>query len=315
MNGIGFEIKLPLSQKFAEGYTLEFRSDTDDLPPITAGLYYLKAENGVGKTSFLNRLALLSGEIGRSRFQNALSRFLPPRFLSSIVKGSSKPEDQNYIKYARDASRRLYPYTGKSRFKNENKASYEEILYFSGAFNAYVAARIREKDFTIVPQDIFFIPGLDTGTSYQFLNGAANNSCLDKEEFDKFAQENPAALSGGEKQWAFLLLALNKNKPVWFLDEPLNNLDSKRQIKFWDSIEEHHTGRIILIADHGTTNDTETNPRLFKRHCAIHALMRKKGVEKRNDQIDLLKIVDIPAFVRYKKTLLQSDNKQVHIAN
>ncbi len=58
-------------------------------------------------------------------------------------------------------------------------------------------------------------------------------------------------LSTGQKKRAALARLLNRNCPIWLLDEPLNGLDSHAQAAFEALIAQHcASGGIAVVASH-----------------------------------------------------------------
>ena len=118
--------------------------------------------------------------------------------------------------------------------------------YNQKRFNHVKAAALRERSFSIFPQKVFFLP-VSSRDNYIILNGS------DKQRAKSFSsKEYPDLLSGGQQQKVLMDIVLDVHKPVWFLDEPLTNLDAERRLYFWKLLRKaYHTGlEIIFFIDH-----------------------------------------------------------------
>ena len=176
-----FEITFPLFLDHDDFHTVKFISLERDTLEFRHGIYYLCGENGSGKTTFVNMLALIAGHIGGEKAGKGNIRF-----------------------------------NGES-YRGEN-------------FDYLRAAEIRENSFCIFPQKVFFLP-VSTRDNYIILNGS------EKEKENTFSPyESPDLLSGGQQQRILMDIVLDDKKPVWFLDEPLTNMDSERRLYFWESL-------------------------------------------------------------------------------
>ena len=108
---------------------------------------------------------------------------------------------------------------------------FNDETYNAKSFNYIRAAEIREKSFCIFPQKAFFLP-VSTRDNYMVLNGS------DRQKAAAFsAHEYPDLLSGGQQQKVLMDIVLDAKKPVWFLDEPLSNLDAERRHYFWMTLQ------------------------------------------------------------------------------
>lgn len=177
-----FEVTFPLVLECEDSFTIKFTLQRDTTLEFKKGMYYLCGDNGSGKTTFLNMLALIAGRIGKKAINY-----------------------QGTIKF-----------NGKS-YNEEN-------------FNHIKAAEIREKSFCIFPQKAFFLP-VSTRDNYIVLNGSERKKA---ESFS--SQEHPDLLSGGQQQKILMDIVLDEKKPVWFLDEPLTNMDGERRHYFWKTL-------------------------------------------------------------------------------
>ncbi len=195
-----FKITFPLLLEHDESHAITFLSKEDDSLEFGPGIYYLYGDNGSGKTTFVNMLALIAGHIGEKTGN-----------------------------------------TGTIRFNDES--------YNGPDFNYIRAAEIREKFFCIFPQKAFFLP-VSTRDNYIILNGTEKK----KEKFFS-SQESPDLLSGGQQQRILMDIVLDDKKPVWFLDEPLTNMDSERRQYFWETLVMAFKNplRTVFFIDHWIT--------------------------------------------------------------
>jgi len=192
-----FKITFPLILDNDDSFSIEFVSTKSDSLEFKEGIYYLCGDNGSGKTTFLNILALIAGNIGKK----------------AINKGS---------------------------------ISFNGEAYNGDSFNYVRAAEIRENSFCIFPQKAFFLP-ISTRDNYIILNGTEKYR---EESFS--SQESPDLLSGGQQQKILMDIVLDDKKPVWFLDEPLTNMDAERRHFFWMTLDKAHMKglHIIFFIDH-----------------------------------------------------------------
>lgn len=177
-----FEITFPLILTYDDSFSITFTLQKGTALKFNQGVYYLHGDNGSGKTTFLNMLALTTGIIGESAGR-----------------------DKGTISFNGEA------YNGKG-------------------FNYIRAAEIRENSFCTFPQKAFFLP-VSARDNYMVLNGS------DRNKADAFSpSEFPDLLSGGQQQKVLMDIVLDPKKPVWFLDEPLTNLDAERRHYFWKTL-------------------------------------------------------------------------------
>jgi energy-coupling factor transporter ATP-binding protein EcfA2 len=193
-----FEITFPLILTYDDSFTITFELQKETTLKFKKGVYYLRGDNGSGKTSFLNMLALTAGTIGEK---------------ANREKGT--------ITFSGEA------YNGKG-------------------FDHIRAAEIRENSFCIFPQKAFFLP-VSARDNYMVLNGS------DRKKANDFSpSEFPDLLSGGQQQKVLMDIVLDAKKPIWFLDEPLTNLDAERRHYFWKTLEKAYRKglKIAFFIDH-----------------------------------------------------------------
>jgi len=177
-----FEVTFPLVLDFDGAFNITFGLQKGDFFEFSKGMYFLSGDNGVGKTTFVNLLALIAGQIGE------------------------KAKDKGTIRFNGEA-------------------------YNRKGFDYLKAADIREKYFCVFPQKTFFLP-VSTRDNYIVLNGSEMERAADFS-----SQESPDLLSGGQQQKRLMDIVLDAKKPVWFLDEPLTNMDVERRLYFWKTME------------------------------------------------------------------------------
>jgi len=171
------------------------------------------------------------------------------------------------------------------------------FCYSDPTLNYYKAAEIRETYFSIFSQEVFFLPGLSLCCNYNFLNNNNNN--------DSFSDSiDPSSLSGGYKQSKFMHIILSKNKPVWFLDEPFNNMDQKRISEFCNLLEQVYseTEMIIFIIDHRLSK-TISDHRLYGDPMCIQTeKVFKINDSEKDSEIKLFPIKVFKAFINLLKS-------------
>ena len=208
-----FEVSFPLVLEYHGSIAITFTLEKNSMLTFKKGIYYLHGDNGSGKTSFLNMLALIAGSIGK-----------------------------------------------KGR-KNGDGIKFKGRSYNGKDFNHIKAAEIREKYFCIFPQKVFFLP-VSTRDNYLVLNGSER-----KKAGSFSSREYPDLLSGGQQQKILMDIVLDEKKPVWFLDEPLANLDAERRYYFWKILENAYKKKLsaVFYIDHWIGAEIE-NDKNF-RHC------------------------------------------------
>ena len=193
-----FEVTFPLILAYNGSFSITFTLQRGTTLEFKQGVYYLHGDNGSGKTTFLNMLALTTGNIGKKACAD----------------------------------------TGAIKFNGQ--------AYNAKGFDYIGAAEIREKSYCIFPQKVFFLP-VSTRDNYMVLNGS------DKQRAQSFSsQEYPDLLSGGQQQKTLMDIVLDAEKPVWFLDEPLTNLDAERRYYFWTTLARAYQKKLttIFFIDH-----------------------------------------------------------------
>ena len=226
----GFAVTFPLILRCEGDTALTFTLASGENLSFDPGLYFLYGDNGSGKTSFLNMLALIAGQVGKM--------------------ADGRP----------------------------GGICYNGEAYGHRRFDCFRAADIREKYFCIFPQKAFFLP-VSSRDNYLILNGT------DRAKADEFpAGENPDLLSGGQQQKILMDIVLDEKKPVWFLDEPLANLDARRRVYFWQVLHRACTGqsRTLFYIDHWMGPEIKRHPQ-FTHHNTLHVAVEKGPAGHRDD--------------------------------
>jgi ABC-type Mn2+/Zn2+ transport system ATPase subunit len=225
-----FEIRFPLVLKYDESLSITFTLEKGTSLSFGRGLYYLQGDNGAGKTSFLNMLALTAGCVG------------------------------------------------KAAENGSNPITFKNIAYGEDGFDYHKAADVREAFFCIFPQKAFFLP-VSTRDNYILLNGSKSHPA---ETFP--ADEFPDLLSGGQQQKRLMDIILDSDKPVWFLDEPLANLDAERCFYFWKLLDSAFGEGLetIFFTDHRMAAEIEQE--MGFDHCnTLRARMERRGENASED--------------------------------
>ena len=130
---------------------------------------------------------------------------------------------------------------GKKANNSKGGIKFNGEAYYEKDFNHIRAAEIREKSFSIFPQKVFFLP-ISTRDNYMVLNGT------EKKTANSFSsREYPDLLSGGQQQKTLMNIVLDSKKPVWFLDEPLSNLDAERRHYFWKTLNRAYKKELAIV--------------------------------------------------------------------
>jgi ABC-type multidrug transport system ATPase subunit len=114
----------------------------------------------------------------------------------------------------------------------------------------------------------------------------------DQKRAETFSRrENPDLLSGGQQQKILMDIVLDEKKPVWFLDEPLSNLDVERRHYFWKSLDsafQRGVGTIFFI-DHwmGAGIKNNTNFRILNTLRVYTESYQNESPEMEFKQIDI----------------------------
>jgi len=175
---------------------------------------------------------------------------------------------------------------GKQIGKNRGNIAFNGTSYHGKAFGPVRAAQIREKYFCVFPQKAFFLP-VSTRDNYMILNGS------DPEKAKTFpADQLPDLLSGGQQQKVLMEIVLDEKRPVWFLDEPLTNLDVERRHYFWTILQNAFEKelRTIFFIDHQMRETIKSDPDFFLVNTLRVFMENRLGHGDRNieyKQIDL----------------------------
>jgi len=187
---------------------------------------------------------------------------------------------------------------GRSSFNSGGKIKYGKYDYHSKSFNFIKASEIREREFCIFTQEIFFLPNLTLYENKKILTGIKNSALKNKNEY-------PDTLSGGWRQSSFISMILQEKMNVWFLDEPFNNLDRENTGRFWELLRQAYKKqpKVIFLIDHRLNNDAEkANSPFFKFYYDLHVstqnLMAKNDKQIESRAIAIYKIIDHEGFIK-----------------
>ncbi len=167
-------------------------------------------------------------------------------------------------------------------------ASFDDTAYQGSGLTPLKAADIREKSFCIYPQKAFFLP-VSTRDNYRMLNGS------DPEKALTFSTHQfPDLLSGGQQQKVLMDIVLDDKKPVWFLDEPLTNLDAERRLYFWKTVRGGYSKAVqtIFFIDHWIGSEIKDDPH-FELYDSLQVTMQNSQgdtqSESEHKRIDIFK--------------------------
>jgi len=186
-----------------------------------------------------------------------------------------------------DIGKKSKGHNGSIQFNNTN---YNDLK-----FNYLKAAVIREQNFCIFTQEVFFLPGITSRKMYSVLNSSNENSLNIYKDIPK--SERPNFLSGGQQQSRYMDIVFKKKKPVWFLDEPFNNMDNRNKIKFWEIIKNVNniSSKIFFLIDHGLNKIVKNNEHFEVYNKIISSTNNNEQVEKYN--ITIYKLINPDLFI------------------
>ncbi len=170
-------------------------------------------------------------------------------------------------------------FIGKKAESYEGMIKFGEEEYYKNSFNHIKAAKLREKYFCIFPQKVFFLP-ISTRDNYDILNGT------DKTKTNSFSpRESPDLLSGGQQQKILMDIILDSQKPVWFIDEPLTNLDTESRHYFWKTLDRAYQKAlsIIFFIDHSMEMEISQDHQF--QHYNTLRVFSENHRDKRNNSI------------------------------
>jgi len=163
---------------------------------------------------------------------------------------------------------------------------FNDTAYNGSDLDPVTAAEIREKYFCIYPQKAFFLP-VSTRDNYMMLNGS------DPEKAKRFSSRQfPDLLSGGQQQKVLMDIVLDDKKPVWFLDEPLTNLDAERRQYFWQTLRSGYGKKLntVFFIDHWMGDDIREK-KYFSYYNSLRVVLENRKGGRYDDaefkQIDL----------------------------
>jgi ABC-type multidrug transport system ATPase subunit len=167
---------------------------------------------------------------------------------------------------------------GSRELQKQGKIIYNGQSYDDKSFTVFKAAKIREEHFCIFSQQVFFLPGINSIQNFELFNPGYQGNIIDE-------YEDPYLLSGGQQQMNFLNMIMQDHKNVWFLDEPLNNLDTERQIYFWEILKNicTKTMPIIFLIDHNMEKEKSLITRFFDDSHNIPVLFQKAAQAHRTE--------------------------------
>ena len=133
------------------------------------------------------------------------------------------------------------------------KSSLLRIL--AGLLRPYAGEVVREGGMGLVDERLALDANLPLGQALAFwerLDGCSEpGRALELLQLGALMDVPVRYLSTGQKKRAALARLLNRNCPIWLLDEPLNGLDSEAQAVFETLIAQHCSGGgIAVVASH-----------------------------------------------------------------
>jgi ABC-type Mn2+/Zn2+ transport system ATPase subunit len=167
---------------------------------------------------------------------------------------------------------------GKKSASQQGTIAFNGIAYSGKKFDHFRAAKIREEYFSIFPQKTFFLP-VSTRDNYLIFNGS------DKDKIGTFSSHQfPELLSGGQQQQILMDIVLDGKRPVWFLDEPLTNLDDERRLYFWETVAKAWDQELstIFFIEHWLRGDIKKRKRFTKTNT-LRVYIENKQAGKAND--------------------------------
>ena len=133
------------------------------------------------------------------------------------------------------------------------KSSLLRIL--AGLLRPYAGEVLREGGMGLVDERLALDASLPLGQALAFwerIDGCSEpGRALELLQLGALMDVPVRYLSTGQKKRAALARLLNRNCPIWLLDEPLNGLDSEAQAAFETLIAQHCAGGgIAVVASH-----------------------------------------------------------------
>ena len=125
-------------------------------------------------------------------------------------------------------------------------------------------------------------------------------------------REFPDLLSGGQQQKLLMDIVLNRSKPIWFLDEPLANLDAERRLYFWKRVHTAFADGVetIFFIDHWMGNDVARDPQFSHVNTLrVFSRNRKEGGEVEFKTIKIYENREPDAFFLQQMNRTQKEKK------
>ena len=129
------------------------------------------------------------------------------------------------------------------------------IRILAGLLRPFAGAVEREGEMGLVDERLALDVNLPLGEALAFwerLDGGANPArAMNAMQLDTLVEVPVRYLSTGQKKRAALARLLNRDCPIWLLDEPLNGLDSQALNAFEGLVSSHcANGGIAIVASH-----------------------------------------------------------------